>query len=65
MTTNTVKPVHEYPSDYPPGKHWAITEGWRILDTMPVGTLDISQRAFLCGMIAGALMKAAAKREEM
>lgn len=52
------KPKHEYPSSYPPGCHWAITEAWRILDSLPVNTLDISQRSFLAGMISGALMKA-------
>lgn len=51
---------HEYPSEYPPGKHWAIDEAWRILDSLKPDALDISQRSFIAGMIAGALMKAKA-----
>lgn len=47
-----------YPDQYPPGSHWAITEAWAILDCMPIDALDVSQRSFLAGMIAGALMKA-------
>ena len=48
---------HEYPSNYPPGCHWAVTKAWKILDTLPVGLLTIEQRALIAGMIAGALVK--------
>jgi hypothetical protein len=51
------EPEHTYPSNYPPGCHWAITEGWKILDSLKPGVLDESTRAFLCGQIAGALMR--------
>ena len=57
-------PEHEYPSNYLPGSHWAVTEGWRILDHLPVGQLNASQRAFICGMITGALMKAKEQGED-
>jgi hypothetical protein len=50
--------VHEYPSMYPPGSHWAITEAWKILDSLKPGVLDINQRSLLAGMITGVLMKA-------
>lgn len=48
-----------YPSDYPPGSHWAVTAAWQILDTLPPGTLDEVQRAYIAGLISGALVSAA------
>jgi hypothetical protein len=48
---------HEYPSNYPPGKHWAIDAAWEILDTLKPGVLSIEARSLLAGMIAGRLTK--------
>lgn len=48
---------HTYPSNHPPGSYWATDLGWQILDTLPVGVLGSVQRAYLCGLIAGALDK--------
>jgi hypothetical protein len=48
---------HEYPSNYPPGKHWAIDAAWEILDTLKPGVLSIEARSLLAGMITGRLMK--------
>lgn len=48
---------HQYPSRYTPGQHWATDRAWDILDRLPVGTLSTEQRAFIAGMIAGALMR--------
>jgi hypothetical protein len=47
-----------YPSNYPPGKHWAIDRAWEILDTLPKDTMSDENRAWLAGVFAGALMKA-------
>lgn len=58
------KQGHTYPSNYPPGRHWATDAAWEILDTLPVGLLDEIQRPLIAGMITGALLKAAAKRKE-
>lgn len=54
-----------YPSNYPPGCHWATDEAWRILDMLRDGAIPDDVRAFLAGGIAGALMRArdAALRE--
>jgi hypothetical protein len=46
---------HTYPSDYPPGTHWAVDEAWAILDMLAPGVLDADHRNFLAGMIAGTL----------
>ncbi len=54
MTTSL---EHEYPSDYGPGKHWAIDAAWEILDSIEPGRLTIAERSFLAGQIAGRLMK--------
>lgn len=48
---------HTYPSSYPPGSHWAVTEAWRILDTLPPGALSDEIRVFLAGMITGTLIR--------
>jgi hypothetical protein len=48
---------HEYPSSYPPGKHWAMDAAWGILDMLAPGRLTINERTFLAGIIAGRLMK--------
>ena len=48
---------HPYPSNYPPGRHWALDEGWRILDQLPVGLLPDENRFMLGGQIAGMLMR--------
>lgn len=48
---------HTYPSRYPPGTNWATNEGWKILDRIKPGVIDPEVRAFLCGMIAGTLMR--------
>jgi hypothetical protein len=53
---------HEYPSNYPPGTHWAVDASWEILDTLTPG-LTIEERSLLAGMIAGRLMKERATRE--
>lgn len=50
---------HTYPDRYPPGSHWSITVAWQILDALPPAVLDPTQRAYLAGLISGALMKAA------
>lgn len=50
--------IHGYPDRHLPGNHWATDEAWRILDILPVNTLDMTQRCFIAGLIAGALMKA-------
>ena len=49
--------VHTYPSDYPPGTTWAITEAWAILDRVTPGVIDHETRAFLAGCIAGTLVR--------
>jgi hypothetical protein len=54
-----VSEQHAYPSRYPPGAHWSSDVAWNILDTLPVGALDDAQRAYLAGLIAGSLMRAA------
>lgn len=51
------EPEHTYPSLYPPGSTWAITEAWGILDQLRPGLLDDDTRAFLAGNIAGTLMR--------
>ena len=51
------EPVHTYPSNYPPGTTWAITEAWTILDAVRPGVIDHETRAFLAGAIAGTLMR--------
>ena len=51
------EPVHTYPSLYPPGTMWAITEAWGILDQVRPGLIDHDTRAFLAGCIAGTLMR--------
>lgn len=48
-------PDDAYPSRHPRGTFWASDIAWDILDRLPVGTLDNVQRAYLCGLIAGAL----------
>lgn len=53
--------THTYPSKYPPGSHWAVTEAWSILDVLPPGTLDQEQRALIAGMIAGTLVRIASE----
>lgn len=52
---------HEYPSDYPPGVHWAIDAAWEILDTLKPGRLTIQERSLIAGMIAGRLMRESSK----
>lgn len=54
-------PDDAYPDRHPKGSFWATDIGWDILDRLPIGTLDNTQRAFLCGLIGGALSK---EREE-
>lgn len=49
------EPVHTYPSNFPPGTTWAITEAWAILDLVRPGLIDQETRAFLAGCIAGTL----------
>jgi hypothetical protein len=53
---------HTYPSDYPPGTHWATDEAWHILDILTPGVLSDDVRAFLAGAIAGTLMRVARAR---
>ena len=50
---------HTYPSKYPPGVHWSVDAGWEILDHVKPGVIPEDVRAFLCGMIAGALERVA------
>lgn len=52
---------HTYPDRHPPGEHWATTAAWHILDTLKPGALNEIQRAYLAGLIAGALIKVAAE----
>ncbi|MCK1670350.1 hypothetical protein [Bradyrhizobium sp. 150] len=49
---------HSYPSKYPPGSDPWVTAAWEILDTLKVGALKSNTRAWLAGMIAGALSNA-------
>lgn len=58
---STMSDKHEYPSKYPPGKHWATDAAWEILDRLKPGVLSIEARSLLAGMIAGRLMKERAK----
>jgi hypothetical protein len=55
---------HEYPSDYPPGTHWAIDAAWEILDTLEPGRLTLDERSFLAGQIAGRLMRERATQSQ-
>lgn len=48
---------HTYPSNYPPGTHWAIDAAWEILDVFKPGAINPDNRALLAGMIAGRLVK--------
>ena len=48
---------HTYPSQFPTGSHWAITEAWAILDLLAPDVLSEAQRALLAGAIAGTLMR--------
>lgn len=48
-------PEDAYPGRHPKGSYWATDIGWDILDRLPIGTLDNAQRAYLCGLIGGAL----------
>ena len=48
---------HTYPSNYPPGTHWATDEAWAILDTLKPGVISDDVRFFLAGSIAGTLMR--------
>jgi hypothetical protein len=48
---------HTYPSDYPPGTHWAVDAAWEILDRLKPGLLDLETRSLLAGMIAGRLVR--------
>ncbi len=48
---------HEYPSLHRPGTHWATDVAWEILDILKPGKLNLAERSFLAGMIAGALMR--------
>ena len=55
-------PAEAYPSRHPKGSFWATDMGWDILDRLPVGTLDNTQRAYICGLIAGALIRERERR---
>lgn len=50
-------PADAYPDRHPKGSFWATDIGWDILDRLPIGTLDNMQRAYICGLIGGALSK--------
>lgn len=52
-------PTHSYPSDYPPGKHWALDEAWAILDMFTPGAMSTDTRYLLAGMIFGMLLRLA------
>lgn len=52
-----VYPDDAYPDRHPRGSYWATTIGWDILDRLPPGRLDNAERAYLCGLIGGALSK--------
>lgn len=47
---------HTYPSEYPPGTHWASDAAWEILDRLTPGAISDDVRAYLAGSIAGRLM---------
>lgn len=49
---------HHYPTDHRPGSHWATTEGWGVLDCIKPGAIPDDVRMYLCGAIAGLLIKA-------
>lgn len=54
---------HEYPSSYKPGQGvWFVDEAWRVLDSLPPGVLSVERRAYLAGLIGGALVKAVQER---
>ena len=55
---------YTYPSDYPPGTHWATDEAWHVLDILKPGVLTDDVRCFLAGAIAGTLMRVARIRLE-
>ncbi len=48
---------HNYPENYPPGSHWAVTRAWAILDTLSPGILDPDVRDVLCDLITAALIQ--------
>jgi hypothetical protein len=48
------EPKHTYPSNYPPGKHWALDWAWQILDTIKPGVIPDDARAYLAGQMTGA-----------
>lgn len=54
--TKTYPNGHTYPSQYPPGSHWAVDAGWEILDVFVPGVISDDVRCIIAGMIAGRLM---------
>lgn len=52
---------HTYPDRHPraPGSHWSTMTAWEILDTLPPGTLNLTERSTIAGLISGALVSAA------
>jgi hypothetical protein len=53
------EPWHTYPDRHEPGQDWCSDVAWEILDVLPPGVLDGVQRAYVSGLIAGSLSKAA------
>ncbi len=53
------EPKHTYPSRHPRGSGWATDAGWDILDMINPGVIPEDVRAYLCGLIAGALERIA------
>jgi hypothetical protein len=50
-------PKHEYPSEYPPGTHWSLDEGWEILDMIRPGVIPLDVRALIAGYFGGRLSR--------
>lgn len=53
----TPKTRSDYPSEYPPGKHWSTDAAWEMLDVFGPGAMPDEVRFLLAGMIAGRLQK--------
>lgn len=53
----------KYPSNYGPGKNWALDEAWSILDSIKDGIIPDDVRSFLAGSITATILRHANKVE--
>lgn len=57
------EPKHTYPDRHPKGSYWATDVGWEILDRIKPGIIPDDVRAYICGAIAGTLVKYVGERD--